>query len=166
MLLILSTLFIVTNYQTNSQLVNRYLNININGIPKNEEVNGREHMALEEIKFFKENPLLGMGVGTAKEIRKIEYGKGISTHNEITRMLAEHGILGVLSLLILFVFPIVLYFKNRQNSYLLSFFAFWLLTVNHSAMRIAAPAFLYALSLLDVRFTKTNEPIKTETYNS
>jgi hypothetical protein len=36
----------------------------------------------------------------------------------------------------------------------LSFLIFWLLTINHAAMRIAAPAFVYALSLLKVYYQK------------
>ena len=32
--------------------------------------------------------------------------------------------------------------------------AFWFATINHSAMRIAAPAFLYALSLLTIVYEK------------
>ena len=151
MLILLPAIFILCNYQTNTILFKRYINENINGLPKAHEVNGRVDMAVEEIKFFKENPILGVGVGSTKEIREAEYGTSIVTHNEITRLLAEHGILGILSLLILIGFPPYHYFKNKQNVYLLSFFAFWLLTVNHSAMRVAAPAFLYALSLLDVK---------------
>ena len=151
MLILLTAIFILCNYQTNSILFRRYINENINGLPKAHEVNGRVDMAVEEIKIFEENPILGKGVGSTKEIREVEYGTSMSTHNEITRLLAEHGFLGVLSLLILIGFPPSLYFKNKQNIYLLSFFAFWLLTINHSAMRVAAPAFLYALSLLDVK---------------
>jgi hypothetical protein len=57
---------------------------------------------------------------------------------------------GILGLLILLVTPFVLYFNNRQHLYFLSFFLFWLLTINHAAMRTAAPAFVYALTLLVV----------------
>ena len=73
------------------------------------------------------------------------------SHDEITRMLAEHGSLGVLSLLLLFFTPLVLYIENKFNMYLLCFVAFWFLTINHAAMRTAAPAFVYSLSLLNVQ---------------
>ena len=55
-------------------------------------------------------------------------------------------------LLILFFTPIFLYLDNKQNIYLFCFLLFWLLTINHAAMRTAAPSFVYALSLLKVRF--------------
>jgi hypothetical protein len=66
-------------------------------------------------------------------------------------MLAEHGSFGILALLILFFTPIILYVDNKQNFYVFCFIAFWLLTINHAAMRIAAPAFIYSLALLKVR---------------
>ena len=75
-----------------------------------------------------------------------------ASHNEITRLLAEHGAFGIGALIILLFTPLVLYFNNREHLFLLSFFLFWLLTINHAAMRLAAPAFIYALSLLKVQF--------------
>jgi hypothetical protein len=45
-------------------------------------------------------------------------------HDEITQMLAEHGSLGAVGLLILFV-TLVLYLENKFNMYLLCFVAFW-----------------------------------------
>ncbi len=71
-------------------------------------------------------------------------------------MLAEHGSLGILGLLILFCVPIFLYLDNKQHVYVFCFLAFWLLTINHAAMRTAAPSFIYALSLLKVRFDEEN----------
>ena len=65
-------------------------------------------------------------------------------------MIAEHGSLGIVGLLILFLTPLVLYIDNKYNIYLLCFLTFWLLTINHAAMRLAAPAFIYSLSLLKV----------------
>ena len=47
--------------------------------------------------------------------------------------------------------PLILYINNRQHLYFLSFYVFWLLTINHAAMRTAAPAFVYALALLSVQ---------------
>jgi hypothetical protein len=67
-------------------------------------------------------------------------------------MLAEHGTLGIVCLLILFFTPLVLYLENKFNMYLLCFVAFWFLTINHAAMRTAAPAFVYSLALLNVNF--------------
>jgi O-antigen ligase len=103
-----------------------------------------------ELKMFFENPVLGVGVGKNKELRQSQTGIDAASHNEMTRMLAEHGALGVVCLLILLLTPLYLFLIDRQNVLALSFFIFWLLTINHAAMRLAAPAFVYALSLLKV----------------
>ena len=65
-------------------------------------------------------------------------------------MLAEHGSLGILCLIILLITPLFLYLDNQHNVYLICFIVFWILTINHAAMRLAAPAFIYSLSLLKV----------------
>jgi O-antigen ligase len=51
------------------------------------------------------NPIFGVGVGKGAEIREDETGVKVLSHDEITRMLAEHGTLGILGLLILFFTP-------------------------------------------------------------
>ena len=141
--------FVFINYQTDNLLFKRYMNQNPTGLYKSKEINGRQDLALEEIELFKENPLTGIGAGEIKEIRKLK--SGTLTHSEITRLLAEHGLFGFLSIILLIVFPLQNYIKNRRNYYLLCFFAFWLLTVNHSGMRTVAPAFIYALSILALK---------------
>ena len=94
---------------------------------------------------------MGVGVGKGVEIRKVQTGIFIVSHDEITRMLAEHGTLGILGLLILILTPLALYFDNKFNLYLFCFLAFWFLTINHAAMRTAVPAFVYSLSILQVQ---------------
>jgi hypothetical protein len=107
--------------------------------------------------MFLDNPILGVGVGKGAEVRLKDTGNSVASHDEITRMLAEHGSLGAIGLLILFFTPLFLYFDNKYNMYLLCFFAFWFFTINHAAMRIAAPAFVYSLTLLHVFFSKENK---------
>lgn len=136
--------------QSNGLISNRYANQDARGRVKSSLLTGREEIMGNEFGLFLENPLIGIGVGKGKENRIEELGEIVASHNEITRMLAEHGSFGVLALLILIITPLALYINNRQNIYLLSFFTFWLLTINHAAMRLAAPAFVYALSLLHV----------------
>jgi O-antigen ligase len=86
-----------------------------------------------------------------KEERKESLGQAVAAHNEISRLLSEHGLFGIFSFLILLFVPFALYINNKQHVYFFSFFLFWLLTINHAALRIAAPAFIYALMLLHVQ---------------
>ena len=140
-----------TSYQTGGLIEKRYANQDAAGRAKESQFTGREDVAQNEIKQFLENPIFGVGVGKGVENRQVQTGTFILSHDEITRMLAEHGSLGALGLLILFVTPLVLYLENKFNMYLLCFVVFWFLTINHAAMRTAVPSFVYALSLLNVQ---------------
>jgi O-antigen ligase len=139
-----------SSIQTNGLIEKRYANQDGAGRVKKDRLGGREQIIDSEIKLFFENPITGIGAGMGKEYRRQSFGFEVASHNEITRMLSEHGFLGILGLILLFVTPFIVYINNRQHFYFLSFFMFWLLTINHAAMRTAAPAFVYALTLLSV----------------
>jgi hypothetical protein len=141
-----------TSFQTGGLIDKRYANQDAAGRKKESQFTGREDVAKGEIDAFLANPFFGVGVGKGVEVRKAETGDGTLSHDEITRMLAEHGSLGIIGLLILFFTPLFLYLENKFNMYLLCFVAFWFLTINHAAMRTAAPAFVYSLSLINVYF--------------
>jgi hypothetical protein len=140
-----------TSLQTGGLIDKRYANQDSAGRVKESKLTGREEVAQSEIDIFLKNPIFGVGVGKGVEVRHQETQILVQSHDEITRMLAEHGSLGILGLLILFFTPLFLYFENKFNMFLLCFLAFWFLTINHAAMRTAAPAFVYSLSLLNVQ---------------
>lgn len=142
-----------SSIQTNGLINKRYANQDAKGREKESKFTGREVLFESEIDMFLENPFMGVGVGRNKEIRKKETGIVSASHNELTRMLAEHGTFGILGLLILFLTPLILYARHPQHLMAFSFYAFWLLTINHAAMRLAAPAFIYSLSLLRVELS-------------
>ena len=142
--------WVYSSIQTGGLIDKRYANQDVRGREKKSQLSGRETLIASELQMFLDNPIFGVGVGRNKEIREKETGIQSASHNEITRMLAEHGSLGLVDLVILFFTPLFLFINNRQNILALSFLAFWLLTINHAAMRLAAPAFVYALSLLKV----------------
>lgn len=148
-----------SSLQTSGLINKRYANEDGAGRTKKDRLGGREQIMDEEIKLFMDNPVTGVGPGMGKSLRKESFGTESASHNEITRMLSEHGLLGILGLIILFITPFILYINNRQHLYFLSFYFFWLLTINHAAMRTAAPAFVYALSLLSVQ-VKIHEKAK------
>ncbi|SFF16149.1 O-antigen ligase family protein [Flavobacterium xueshanense] len=140
-----------TSFQTGGLIDKRYANQDAAGRVKKSQFTGREEVAQNEIDTFLKNPIFGVGVGKGAEVREQETGVKVLSHDEITRMLAEHGSLGIVALLLLFFTPLFLYLENKFNMFLLCFIAFWFLTINHAAMRTAAPAFVYSLSLLNVQ---------------
>lgn len=148
-----------SSFQTRGLIEKRYANKDARGREKKDRLGGREEIMDADIALFLENPIFGVGVGLSKEKREKQLGIAIASHNEITRLFSEHGLMGILAFLILFITPCILYINNRQHLYFLSFYVFWLLTINHAAMRTAAPAFVYALSLL---FVQVKIPEETE----
>mgnify|MGYP003575389391 CR=1 FL=1 len=146
-----------SSMQTNGLIEKRYANQDARGRQKKDRLGGREQIMDSEIKLFLNEPILGVGAGMGK-LRRAEFnGEDAASHNEVTRMLSEHGLFGIIAFLILFITPFILYINNKQHLYFLSFFAFWLLTINHAAMRTATPAFVYALCLLSVQIKITEE---------
>jgi hypothetical protein len=152
LIITLASVWFYTSFQTNGLIEKRYRNENALGVAKKSNFSGREDIAKLEYNMFLENPIFGVGVGRGAELRLEIQGEFSASHDEITRMLAEHGTLGIIAFIILFFTPLALYFDNKQHIYFLAFFLFWLLTINHAAMRTASPSFIYALALLKVTF--------------
>ena len=138
----------VSSSSTDGLIDKRYANQDATGKEKSDVSTGRSSLFLFELEAFKENPILGVGVGKLKELRFEKEGIMAATHNEMSRILGEHGSFGLVAFLILLFTPLVYRLEHNKNIFAYSFWVFWLLTINHSAMRIAAPAFLYGFSVL------------------
>lgn len=156
--IIFGSIWMYSSFETGGLIDKRYANQDAAGRVKESQLSGRENIIASEIRYFLENPVFGIGVGKGMELREEETGTVILSHNELTRTIAEHGALGIMALMILFATPLFLYLDNKEHIYLLCFLLFWLLTINHAAMRIAAPAFVYALSILKV-YKDDEEPV-------
>jgi len=151
-------IFNYTSNQTNNILSYRYQGKDTFGYDKEDLSSGRIGFFKNELEIFLDNPFFGAGVGGSKYVReKTSYHKG-STHNELTRMMSEHGLIGVFLLIFLITTPLKHVFKNRkftEYSFSLAFFFLWFLTINHSAMRLAFPSIAYGLSLINVKKIKS-----------
>jgi hypothetical protein len=151
LILLLSSIFLIWTYssiKTFGLIENRYANQNARGELKDDITTGRVELVETELQAFYNHPVIGIGVGKGKEYRGETLGVEIASHNELSRLLSEHGLLGLFALLILIFVPIIFWTKFKNNYYFLAFMAFWFLTINHSAMRIALPGFVYGLALL------------------
>ncbi|MFN4199599.1 MAG: O-antigen ligase family protein, partial [Flavobacterium sp.] len=143
--------WLYTVLMTGGLIEKRYSNQDALGREKESVLTGREEVALTEINLFLEKPIFGGGVGSGFVYRKEYLDITMASHNEITRMLGEHGLFGIIGLLLLIFTPLILYLDNKNHFFLLCLLAFWFLTLNHAAMRTAAPAFVYALTLLKIQ---------------
>lgn len=107
----------------------------------------------DDLRLWEASPLFGVGPGGAKRHRVLAHGAG---HTEFTRLLGEHGSLGLIALLLLvgmaweaFSIPGDPFERGARVALLLAA----LLSMSHAAMRISAFAFVFGLS--HVRFTRT-----------
>ncbi|WP_231632435.1 O-antigen ligase [Mangrovimonas sp. TPBH4] len=149
-----SVTWVISSTQTLGLIDKRYANQDAQGREKEDVTTGRVDLFREEVDGFLESPFLGIGASRTKNKRVEETGHHLPSHNEVGRLLAEHGFFGVLVLIILIFTPIAYRGKHQNNLFFWAFLCFWFATINHSGMRIAAPSFIYALSLLNVRYEK------------
>ena len=144
----------ISSDQTRGLIDKRYANQDALGREKRDLATGRVQLFQEEIDGFLGSPFLGIGASRVKDKRVEASGHHLPSHNEIGRLLSEHGLLGILILMILFFKPLGFRVTNRKNIFFFAFLAFWFATINHSGMRIAAPSLLYGLALLNVVYEK------------
>ncbi|MCH3881955.1 MULTISPECIES: O-antigen ligase family protein [Tenacibaculum] len=143
-------IWIYTSGITGGMINNRYLGKNSIGMQK-DITSGRGKILSLQLQNFYDSPIFGIGVGNGKYSREeLDINIALASHNEVSRLLEEHGLIGIIILIILFVPPLTHIYQsnNFQRAFLLSFLAFWFLTISHSAMRVAFPSFIYALSLI------------------
>lgn len=118
---------------------------------------GRTMIVILDWKIFLDHPILGSGVGMANSLRsKAGYYSAVSAHNEFSRILAEHGLLGVIALFILIVTPLNRFFKSKiaERTFIIAFVGFCFVFMTHSATRIAAPCFLYGFAFIKILSNK------------
>jgi len=140
----------ISSNQTSGLLDNRYSNQDAIGREKEDISTGRVDLFVHEIQGFFEHPFLGVGASGMKQERLDEGGRVVASHNEVSRLLSEHGMLGIIILLLLIIRPLAYRTHRKGNVLFYAFLAFWFATINHSAMRIAAPGFIYGLALLHI----------------
>ncbi len=142
----------ISSLNTGGLIDKRYANQDALGRDKGDVSTGRVELFYNELQGFVENPFLGIGASNTKYNR--EEGVSVVTHNEISRLLSEHGIMGILIIIILIFTPLSYRSINRKNLFFYAFLSFWFATINHSAIRLAAPAFFYSLALLNIKNEK------------
>lgn len=104
-----------------------------------------------DFQLFMENPILGTGVGESKRERKEFLDFQATSHTEFSRIISEHGVFGIFSLIALGLATI--YNLRRQKTTLgkalVGGVVIWSsLFMMNAGMRLAAPAFMWSLSFL------------------
>lgn len=103
-----------------------------------------------ELALFKNNPVFGIGPGMTRQVALRD--KFIAnTHSEYTRTLAEHGLFGLIAVLILIIYPVKYVLRDQPKAIrhvMLAVIFLVFFTLFHSAMRLAMPGFLYGLCFM------------------
>lgn len=112
------------------------------------EATGRYQILQGDLLAFRDNWLFGIGPGQSRFYHALTFRES-NAHTEYSRMLAEHGLFGLVSLLI-FVVQIGKRFFQKgdpwQKSLALSLTVWGLAFMLHAAMRLTAPAYLIGLA--------------------
>jgi len=124
---------------TGSALQNRFQDL---------DTTGRVEIIQADLIAFRENPYFGVGPHQSKQYHALTF-RYSSAHTEYSRLLAEHGLLGLAALLI-FVFQMSSRFIRKgtpwQKSLITSFTMWGVLFMLHAATRLMAPSFLIGLA--------------------
>jgi len=135
---------------TSGQIENRYFGKNAKGKEDKDLTSGRLSIISADYALFLENPVFGVGVGMGKFIRERKYGYLAASHSEFGRLLAEHGSLGVVFLVVLIGLVIrkMILLSSFNKIWFVTFIVYAFLTINHAAMRTALPGFVFGLAFI------------------
>ena len=111
---------------------------------------GRLTVVQDDLQLWYDNFVFGVGCGASQFLRENTYG--YAAHVEMSRLLAEHGFLG----LVYFIMFVLIYFRARSGmseagkTISLALYMIAVLTTFHAAMRTYVPPLFYALSVVAI----------------
>ena len=116
------------------------------------EMSKRDTIVAMDLKIFQENAFLGIGVGRAKEVRQAMEHRA-SSHTEYTRLLAEHGFLGVLAIVMLFWMGFIHFWRPRTvegRALAAGMVAYTLMYMMGNGMRQVLPGLTFGIAACTV----------------
>ncbi len=123
---------------------------------------GRTEIVLADLDTWVRSPVLGVGPGQAKE-RRARFFRSEASHTEFTRLLAEHGLLGVGAMVCLFLLArraVAQPAPRISRALRWSVLAWSLLFMLIDGVRLAAPGLLFGLSLVSLRVGRARPAAK------
>ncbi|MBL8132711.1 MAG: O-antigen ligase family protein [Anaerolineae bacterium] len=122
----------------------------------------RARLIQQEIQVFLKYPITGVGVGQGKAVRDAEFDFLSSSHTEYTRLLAEHGILGLGANIVLVIIVIQAIRKQEtwQGRALSAALIAWgLIYMTHSATRTVEPSLAIGLACAALAVDRTESAV-------
>ncbi len=118
----------------------------------------RWKLAMAEFEVWQDHPLFGTGPGFAR-FEVYEYiDVQLQAHVEFTRYLAEHGMFGLIALIIVFSWAYLNYIRVedwRTKVWVLAFIIFTFGYWGQAATRTIAPSFAFGLSFIQITLSKS-----------
>jgi hypothetical protein len=154
--------FLITNDITQGKLLQRYQGETVGTLAgaKDKDLNhltaGRLNMFLGDIEIFLNHPFLGVGVNESRYHRN--YAEGVVAHVELSRLLAEHGIFGlIIFLYLIFILAIKMKYLRTEYSILVILFILGLYTTFHAATRTFMSPLIMAMACIPINSLKSNK---------
>lgn len=118
-----------------------------------EDTTKRVDIIQSDFKIFQENLMFGVGVGFAEGYRKRFLGYSALSHTEFSRLISEHGSLGIVALLCLLSMTVTNLIRQRSTlgRALIAGVSVWsVLFMLNAGMRLAAPSFVWGVAFVTV----------------
>jgi len=128
---------------------------------RNLSTTNRDLLIRADLAIFEEYPILGVGPGMAKYHRGAVVGVTGAAHTELTRLLAEHGLFGLVALFLLILMGLKNFQRERSiqvRATVAGMVVWTLVYMLANAMRTVAPSFNFGLSF--AKFNINSKQIK------
>ena len=163
----LSLIFLIVTFQIADAITGGLLSLRYQGetnhtlegkseVSLNSLTTGRFDIFTEDIDIWMNHLVMGTGAGVSRLLRS---GNMVS-HVELSRLLAEHGLLGLTYVLVLMMLGLKMYKTNTNAKYqgiLLALFLVACYTTFHAATRTYVSPLLIGVALLGVQGLKEND---------
>lgn len=117
-------------------------------------VTGRLGIFEQDVNLWKKYPFSGVGAGTSRFLRDSER-VGVAAHVELSRLLADHGLPGLIYAFFFFIrFPLHIFKTNEKSTHriiLLTLMTIAILSTFHAAMRTFVTPLFMILGVLKIR---------------
>jgi hypothetical protein len=119
---------------------------------QNTKATGRMEIIISDLQIWKNNIVLGVGLGQSKHLRGDLFRSAIA-HTEFSRLLSEQGVFGLLIIILLLKMALqnVIRARTHQSRAIMAALVVWtFLYMLNAAMRTVAPAFIFGLTFITV----------------
>ncbi len=152
-------IFLITDTVTHGALLNRYKGETRGTLSGSKDkslgtiTTGRWGIMVTDIEMWRDNPVWGVGGGQSALMRPMYGHMAIAAHTELSRMLSEQGIFGIVIILFLLLYlPLYIFFSRNsvERAFLYVFLIIGVLTSFHAGMRTFVTPFFVGLSTIRI----------------